>query len=124
MPYDDLFLIGSFRPPGGTMCTHFAGTAPEFFLHHAFLDKIWFMWQEQSQKHKNAFFENSTQKLIGFPHAAKEMIDSHNLPGLVKVTYSKFPEPKRIYVRDTGPDPDYVDGRSKQNMKSLSSYFC
>ena len=93
------------------MCTHFAATSPEFFLHHAFLDKIWFMWQKNSPEHKNAFFANSTRKLTGFQHIAKELIDSHNLPGLIKVTYSQFPEPKRIHARDVDAEPDYVDGK-------------
>lgn len=93
------------------MCTHYAGTAPEFFLHHTFLDKIWFMWQRRSSKHKNAFFASSTRKLVGFPYTAKEMIDSHNLPGSIKVMYSKFPEKKRITVRAVEEEPVYVDGK-------------
>ena len=100
------------------MCTHYAGTAPEFFLHHTFLDKIWFMWQQKSLEHKNAFFKNSTRKLIGFSHTAHELIDSHNLPGFIKVTYSKFPGPRRIYAREAGPDPEYVDGRFPRIIRS------
>ena len=103
------------------MCTHYAATAPEFFLHHAFLDKIWFLWQQKSSKHKNAFFGLSEKKLTGFPHMAKELINSHSLPGLVKVTYSKYPDSKRIYARDIGPEPGYVDGKYKRH--SIACYI-
>ncbi len=91
------------------MCTHYAATAPEFFLHHSFLDKIWFMWQQKSPAHHNAHFANSTTNLVGFTHIAKELIDSHNLPGHVKVTYSKFPE-RKMEKRGVVGDAEYVDG--------------
>ena len=104
------------------MCTHYAATAPEFFPHHAFLDKIWFLWQQKSPKHKNTFFEKSEKKLTGFPHTAKELIDSHNLPGLVKVTYSKYPDSKRI-ARDIAPEPDYIDGKYKNTVLLVTCFF-
>ncbi|XP_065062000.1 hemocyanin 2-like isoform X3 [Rhopilema esculentum] len=93
---------------GGTMCTHYAGTAPEFFLHHAFLDKIWFMWQQKSIEHKHVHFAKSRQKLVGFSHTAHELIDSHSLPGHVKVSYTKFPYPKKL-KRDTASEGEYSD---------------
>ena len=95
---------------GGTMCTHYAGTAPEFFLHHAFLDKIWFMWQKRSSKHKFANFGNSRQKLMGFLHEARDLVDSHNLPGSIKVTYSKFPEERIVKRSVKHHRPEYIDG--------------
>lgn len=41
---------------GGTMCAHNSANAPEFFLHHAFIDKIWADWQEKSTAHMRAYF--------------------------------------------------------------------
>lgn len=32
---------------GGTMCTVEFASAPEFFLHHGFIDKIWEDWQKE-----------------------------------------------------------------------------
>lgn len=40
------------------MCAHNSANAPEFFLHHAFIDKIWADWQEKSTSHMYAFFDN------------------------------------------------------------------
>jgi hypothetical protein len=34
---------------GGTMCTIQSAEAPEFFLHHGFVDKLWADWQADSQ---------------------------------------------------------------------------
>lgn len=40
------------------MCAHNSANAPEFFLHHAFIDKIWADWQEKSTSHMFAYFDN------------------------------------------------------------------
>lgn len=40
------------------MCAHNSANAPEFFLHHAFIDKIWADWQEKSTSHMYAFFDS------------------------------------------------------------------
>jgi hypothetical protein len=39
----------------GTMCTGDAATAPEFFLHHAKIDKIWADWQAADPTHVLAY---------------------------------------------------------------------
>ena len=41
---------------GGVMCTPESASAPEFFLHHAFVDKVWDDWQKKSSAHKYAYF--------------------------------------------------------------------
>ena len=40
------------------MCAHNSANAPEFFLHHAFIDKIWADWQEKSTSHMFVYFDN------------------------------------------------------------------
>lgn len=40
------------------MCDHNSANAPEFFLHHCFIDKIWADWQEKSAQHLEAYFTN------------------------------------------------------------------
>lgn len=40
------------------MCAHNSANAPEFFLHHTFIDKIWADWQEKSTSHMFAYFDN------------------------------------------------------------------
>ena len=38
------------------MCDHNSANAPEFFLHHCFIDKIWADWQEKGTSHLNAYY--------------------------------------------------------------------
>lgn len=40
---------------GGTMTTGYSPNAPEFFLHHNFIDKLWNDWQKKSSAHLNAY---------------------------------------------------------------------
>lgn len=65
---------------GGSMCTTVSANAPEFFLHHAFIDKIWANWQEYSNEHMTVHFQNirSIMKETGYSPA--DFIDSVNLP--------------------------------------------
>lgn len=49
---------------GGTMCAHNSANAPEFFLHHAFIDKIWADWQEKSAAHREAYFPNLSSDFL------------------------------------------------------------
>lgn len=62
------------------MCTTVSTNAPEFFLHHAFIDKIWANWQEYSNEHMTVHFQNirSIMKETGYSPA--DFIDSINLP--------------------------------------------
>ena len=41
---------------GGTMRTFDSANAPEFFLHHNFVDKMWADWQSKSVAHKQHGF--------------------------------------------------------------------
>lgn len=40
---------------GGTMVTTLSPEAPEFFLHHAYIDQLWNAWQKKSNGHLNAY---------------------------------------------------------------------
>ena len=78
---------------GGTMCTHYAGDTPEFFLHHSFLDKIWYTWQSKGWQHKWVhFLQRNTTKMMGTEYTQCELTDSLNLPQCIKVKYREFPE--------------------------------
>lgn len=76
---------------GGTMATDDAAGAPEFFLHHAMIDKIWADWQSQSDKHKKAFFLNRKGTVLEATTNFKpgEFIDLNKQPGEVKVKYEE-----------------------------------
>ena len=48
---------------GGTMCSVESAGAPEFFLHHVFIDCIWHRWQQKSAAHRNAGFSSFTSPM-------------------------------------------------------------
>ena len=72
---------------GGTMCTNSSSQAPEFWLHHSFLDKLWAEFQARSPGHKYAYFPALSMELPGFSKRPPDLIDNENLPGNVKIVY-------------------------------------
>ncbi|XP_031561126.1 uncharacterized protein LOC116297105 [Actinia tenebrosa] len=73
---------------GGTMCSLDSSCAPEFILHHAFIDKIWADWQEKSHEHKTVYFSSITDPLPAtYGVMPLEVIDNNALPGGVRVDY-------------------------------------
>ena len=80
---------------GGTMFTSNSAAAPEFFLVHAFVDKIWDDWQKKSEEHKNAFFPTVDQIMPCTKIRPNDVIDLYNLPGDVKVKYESVAEKRR-----------------------------
>ena len=66
---------------GGTMCTSRSADAPEFFLHHAFVDAIWWRWQSRSLAHRrHRAFHSSKVKLISANGATAH--DFHDLEAM------------------------------------------
>ena len=74
----------------GTMCTEEAASAPEFFLHHGFIDKIWHDWQSRSDAHKHAYFPSVDETMPSTTLFPAEMICLLNQPGGVAVEYEPF----------------------------------
>ncbi len=74
------------------MCSEYASVAPEFFLHHAFLDKVWYTWQQHSTACMKARFSHLTRKMTKFrcPDSQKDLLDSSKLPGQISVTYTDY----------------------------------
>ena len=72
------------------MCSDFAANAPEFFLHHAFLDFIWIRWQEKDPACKRAFYLERPMKLISSTFMIIDFIDSYNQGECCKVRYDDF----------------------------------
>ncbi|CAB3984903.1 tyrosinase-like isoform X2 [Paramuricea clavata] len=72
----------------GKMCTIDSATAPEFFLHHGFVDKIWWDWQKQSNAHKfNTYFLTQAGLMTSTPYRSKDFLDLNNQPGCVCAEY-------------------------------------
>lgn len=64
------------------MCSQDSANAPEFFLHHAFIDKIWADWQERSSAHRVAYFSTLPKGVLlnGTQFHPKDYIDTLNMP--------------------------------------------
>ena len=87
------------------MCTTDSASAPEFFLHHGFVDKIWADWQKRGTSFKNAYFSRSQgqmQLLNGHQYYRTDLIDLQNRPGCVKASYGAPPIVSRRRVTATG----------------------
>ena len=68
----------------GTMCTINSASAPEFFLHHGFIDKIWWDWQKQSNAHKfNTYFLTQTALMTSTSYRSKAFLDLNDQPNCV-----------------------------------------
>ena len=74
------------------MCSFDSAAAPEFALHHSFMDKIWTDWQQRSRAHLNAHFPRVATNMPGtrglHPRA---VLDNSRLPGSVRVEYQDSP---------------------------------
>lgn len=68
---------------GGDMCTVTSANAPEFFLHHGFIDKIWANWQEYSEQHMTVHFSNLRNIMTGTGrYRPADFIDNIDLPDI------------------------------------------
>ena len=72
---------------GGTMCSIDAANAPEFFLHHGFIDQLWAAWQNKGPAFKNLphFAQNPTGMPGAFGASPRDMYDLDKQPGCVRV---------------------------------------
>lgn len=66
-----------------------SANAPEFLLHHGFIDKIWFEWQEKGPTYLNAYFPSQNILLGGTEFEPRDWINSSSLPGCIGVDYDR-----------------------------------
>ena len=72
----------------GHMCSNDSAAAPEFALHHCFMDKIWTDWQRRSRAHLNAYFPRVATDMPGTGGLhPRDVLDNARLPGGVRVDY-------------------------------------
>ena len=69
------------------MCSDISASAPEFFLHHGFIDKLWGDWQKKSIAHKRAYFANRHKTMTRATASPSQMLDLRNLGYGVCVVY-------------------------------------
>ena len=72
---------------GGTMCTQDSANAPEFFLHHGFIDQVWAAWQNKGPAFKD--LPHYSQNTAAMPGAhgttPRDVYDLNRQPGCVRV---------------------------------------
>ena len=88
------------------MCGVNSASAPEFFLHHCFIDKIWANWQEFGDSYMEAHFRRNNRRLIGSPrYYSRNFLDNTNMrrrgkaPQCVLYNDPQHPEYGRILDR-------------------------
>ena len=73
---------------GGTMAQKESSSAPEFWFHHGFLDKIWFDWQKRGAAFKFHYFRSVRTPMPGADHHfGREYMDLANQPMCVRAVY-------------------------------------
>ena len=77
------------------MCTVTSANAPEFFLHHAFIDKIWANWQEYSLQHMTVHFSNVNTRMRGTRYRPRDFMDTISLPDTGRRTCVLYENPSR-----------------------------
>ena len=76
-----------------TMSKQYSVWSPEFFPHHAFVDKFWTDWQEQGYDYQFLpFFTNQTKYMIGTHYLPIDFVDTKYQQGNVCVTYERSKE--------------------------------
>lgn len=76
---------------GGTMKSNRSAQSPEFWLHHAFLDKIWVEYQERGDEQRNEYYPQVKDTLPGCRSKWRpgDFVHETNLPGCVGILYEE-----------------------------------
>ena len=92
---------------GGTMCSVDSANAPEFFLHHGFIDQIWEAWQNKGPAFKNLpFYAANGNAMPGaFGYSPQDVYDLNNQPGCVRVCVEPSSRPCRVNTTYTPTCP-------------------
>ena len=94
---------------GGTMSVDESANAPEFWCHHAFLDKIWSNWQDRGPKYKYAYYWRINKILPGGNHFGWEFMDLQNQPHCIRVLYEESRNEKVPDGTDNGGRSDHEE---------------
>ena len=74
----------------GSMASHVTSSnAPEFWLHHSFLDKLWYNWQANGRDYKYHYLPRSMNRMPFSEYFTWQLLDSDNLPGGAKIAYDE-----------------------------------
>lgn len=71
----------------GTMELPSASNSPEFLLHHTFMDKIWYDWQNKGPDYKFKLDDNMESPLRGSQYVVGQFMDSSDLVNGISIYY-------------------------------------
>ena len=90
---------------GGTMCLRDAATAPEFFLHHGFVDKIWWDWQKRSNAQKfHSYLQHQNGYMPSTTYRSRDFLDLHNQPDCLCAEYVNPRNSAFTHLKGLSPD--------------------
>ena len=104
------------------MCSIDSVYAPEFFLHHGFIDKLWSDWQEKSLDHHNAHFSTKINAMTSAGSTSPvDVIDNYNLPDGVSVCYATTDNPlEDIAIELRSLNPALLDKVPRSEFLSMT----
>lgn len=70
------------------MCSLDSANAPSFFLHHGFIDKIWWDAQQKNKMFYKGTYQNQTENMVASPYRPNQFLNLHDQPGYVNVEYA------------------------------------
>jgi hypothetical protein len=100
----------------GTMELASASNTPEFLLHHNFMDKIWYDWQNKGAEYRMKLDDNMDSRLIGTQFLVHHFMDPNNLGDLGTTVHFRDPFPGYKRLHSTLASLDL------ENLKMLDSY--
>lgn len=107
---------------GGTMCSQDSANAPEFFLHHGFIDKVWADWQNKGPSFKNLpYYSQNTNAMVGgVGYSPSYVYDLNSQPGCVRVCIEPSARPCRINTTYTPVCPRQMSCHEYSPIKLAS----
>ena len=100
---------------GQTMCSRDSPNDPIFFLHHAFIDKLWSDWQNRGIEYKYHLVgaQNKSEMPSSFGNKTSDVLDLLNQTGCVKVCMEPSHTPCEIQTTYTPICPASITSVSK-----------
>ena len=81
---------------GGAMNSRDSSNAPEFFLHHGFIDKVWGDWQLKGLNYKRHEYYHNTTSMPGTTHSPKDVHCLDEQPYHISVRYDQPTLPCKV----------------------------
>ena len=70
------------------MCFVNLANAPSFFLHHGFIDKIWWDAQQKNKVFFEGHFQEQMVNMVASPYCPNQLLNLTHQPGYIHVEYA------------------------------------